>query len=214
MKKFLLSALVLGASTTMFGGPVACSGPVLIMSFNPGGCFAGPGLFTNFSVTPVTPPPGPVILVGSTVVGADVTLNINPSLNNPTGAEEDTLSFTVSGFGGGFVIGASSTNGGGTGTTTRQVVCTGAIDVVTGACTGTLLQDVTLGGSGSTGGPIPFLVPGFYASVNVWRDNLAPGNSVITGGSSDFLFAPEPGVFMLLGSGLCALALLRRKTRA
>jgi hypothetical protein len=142
-----------------------------------------------------------------------VTLNINPSLNNPVGAEEDILSFTVTGLSGGTIIGASSSNGGSPGTSVHQVVCAGSISS-TGVCTGTLLQDLTLGGTQTTNGPVPFLVPGTYTTVNVWRDNNAPGATVMTGGSSDFLFSPEPGVFMLLGSGLCALALLRRKIRA
>jgi hypothetical protein len=214
MKRLFLVALVLGVSTTIFGAAIPCAPPPAdVLSYNPDGCFAGPGSFSNFSVNLVAGAPGPVILVSSNVVGFDVTLNINPSLNNPAGAEEDMFSFTATGLGGSTIIGVSASNGGNPNTSVHQVVCTGAINLLTGACTGTVLQDITLAGTQTTGGPLPLLVPGSYTTVNVWRDNQAPGSSTMTGGSVDFLFSPEPGVFVLMGSGLCALALLRRKSR-
>jgi|SwirhisoilCB3_FD_contig_91_597656_length_1390_multi_2_in_0_out_0_1 hypothetical protein len=214
MKKLLLVALVLGVSTTIFGAATPCAPPPAdVLSYNPDGCIAGSGLFSNFAVNLVAGAPGPVILVSTVVAGLDVTLNINPSLNNPVGAEEDMFSFTVTALGGGTILGVSASNGGNPVTSVHQIVCTGAITLLTGACAGTVLQDITLAGTQTTNGPLPLLVPGSYTTVNVWRDNQAPGSSTMTGGSVDFLFSPEPGVFVLMGSGLCALALLRRKSR-
>ncbi len=214
MRKFIILGGLILSANAMFGAVACAPPPADVLTYNAsGGCFAGPGLFQNFAVSLVTGGGGPVVMVSATTVGTDVTLGLNPNLNNPSGVEEDIVSFTATGLFGALIYGASSSNGGNPVTTVHQIVCSGTITLATGACSGTVLQDITQSGGQTTGGPISFAGNVGYASVSVWRDASAPGNATMTGGTTDLLFGPEPGMLMLVGSGLCGLALLRRKNR-
>jgi hypothetical protein len=138
-----------------------------------------------------------------------VTFNINPNQGSSLNAQTSTLAFgvnTVSGAVG--ITGASSANGGSPPSTIRQVVCAGTINFATGACTGTLLQDVTDVGGTQT-------LTQYFAgqsAVNVWRQIVTPQGSTVTGASFDFAI-PEPLSIVLLGSGLLALGMIARRAR-
>jgi hypothetical protein len=171
-------------------------------------------LFTNFALTPgvgTFGSPGPMSIVEITVAGGNVSFDTNPNQGSSGGAQRDRFTFSVSGLEPGVtIIGASSQNGGSGATSIRQVVCSGAIDLDTGACTGFLYQDVT--NAGGTATPTT-LFAAAATSVNVWRDIVTPQGTTLTGTSFDFQSTPEPVAFVLMGSGLCALAMVRNRRK-
>jgi hypothetical protein len=149
-------------------------------------------------------------IVVVTVAGGNVSMDTNPNQGNSGGAQRNRFTFSVAGIdSSALIIGASSQNGGNATTSIRQVVCTGAIDLLTGTCSGTLLQDVTNVGGTAT----PTSSFSGVSSANVWRDIITPQGTTITGTSFDFQATPEPVAFVLMGTGLCALALVRSRRK-
>jgi len=212
MKKFILASLVAGLTSVAMAAPVPCAPIFDISTYNAGGgCIASNLLFNNFALAPYGTffgTSGPVSLVAVTVGSGNVLFDTNPNQGNSGGAQQTHLTFTVSGIDPSvLIIGASSANGGSPSTSIRQVVCAGTIDVTTGVCTGTTLQDVTNSGGGST----PTQLFTGFNSVSVWRDMITPQGTTLTGSSIDFQSTPEPVAFVMMGTGLCALALVRSR---
>ena len=209
MKKFMFVLMFVGLSSMAMAAVVPCVPIFNATSFNPDGCTAGNLLFSNFALTPDAASfgsSGPMSIVEITLAGGNVLFDTNPNQGTSGGIQRNRFTFTVAGTDPtALIIGASSQNGGSGSTSIRQVVCTGSIDLLTGDCSGTLLQDVTNAGGTIT----PTSSFAGVSSVNVWRDILTPQNTTITGTSFDFQATPEPLAFVLMGSGLCALALVR-----
>ena len=211
----MLATMTAGLSSLAMAAVVPCVPIFNATSYNPDGCVAGNLLFTNFSLTPDVSSfgsSGPMSIVAITIAGGNVSFDTNPNQGSSGGAQRNRLDFPVAGADPSvLIIGASSQNGGNASTSIHQVVCTGSIDLLTGTCSGTLLQDVTNAGGTAT----PTNSFAGVSSVNVWRDIITPQGTTITGTSFDFQATPEPVAFVLMGTGLCALALVphRRKTK-
>ena len=201
-----------GISSVAMAAVVPCA-PIDVLLLNPDGCTVNNLLFSNFALTSAPGSfgnTGPMYFAEITVAGGNVLFDLNPNQGTSAGAQRARFTFSVSGLDPAtLIIGASSQNGGSPSTSIRQVVCTGSIDLLTGTCSGTLLQDVT--NSGGTATPTSSFAG--VSSVNVWRDTITPQNTVITGASFDFQATPEPVAFVLMGTGLCALALVRSRRR-
>ena len=213
MKKLILTLIFAGFSSVGMAAVVPCTPILNALSFNPDGCSAGNLLFSNFGLTPAAGSfgtSGPMSFVDITIAGGNVLFDTNPNQGTTGGAQRSRFTFTVAGLDpSALIIGASSANGGSALTSIRQVVCTGSIDLLTGTCSGALLQDVTNAGGTAT----PTSSFAGVTSVNVWRDIVTPQNSTITGTSFDFQATPEPVAFVLMGTGLCALALVRSRRK-
>ncbi len=213
MKKLILASLFVGIAPVAFAAAVPCAPIFDASTYNVGGgCTAGNLLFNNFSLTPYGTffgTSGPVSIVAITVAAGNVSFDTNPNQGSNGGNQQAHLTFTVSGLDpSALIIGASNQNGGNGRTSIRQVVCATAITLATGFCTAPL-QDVTNAGGTAT----PTNSFAGVSSVNVWRDMITPQGTTITGTSFDFQATPEPVAFVLMGTGLCALALVRNRRK-
>lgn len=213
MKNFITALLFVGITSVVMAAP-ACIPVGDVTSLNPGGCTANGLLFQNFALTPALgsfPGAGPLAVLVITTANGNVLLDTNPNQGNTGGLQRLFFTFDVSTLDPfALIVGASTANGGSVGTSIRQVVCAGAITLTTGACGGTLLQDVTNAGGTAT----PNTAFAGVTSLSVWREMITPINTTITGASVDFQATPEPVAFALMGSGLCALALIQRRRKS
>lgn len=209
MKKYILASMFVGLTSVAMAVPV-CSGPTFdITSFTAGGgCTSGNLLFSNF-VYSGTNGSGPTTLTSIISGGGNILFNLQPNQGSTVTAQSSSLTFTVAGLDvSSLIIGTSSSNGGSASSTVRQVVCSGLIDAL-GNCTGTLFQDVT--NTAGTLTPTNSFAP--QGSVNVWRKVITPINTAVTGTTFDVQSTPEPVAFALMGSGLIALALFRKRRK-
>jgi hypothetical protein len=213
MKRLLLLFAVL--STLVVNAAPLCTPTANILNYNgTGGCEVSGMLFSSFVLgTSGAGTIGPQAVITIFESGGVVTFNQNPNQGSALNAQTSTLAFNISVVSGlPAIIGASSANGGTPASTIRQVVCAGTINFATGACTGTLLQDVTNAGGTFTA------TQAFAAqtAVNVWRQIVTPTGNTVTGASFDFQTSevPEPWSLMLVGSGLLGMGLARKRVVA
>ena len=213
MKKLILASMFAGISSVAMAAVVPCTPILNALSLNPDGCTINNLLFSNFALTSAAGSfgtTGPMSFVDITIADGTVLFDLNPNQGTSAGAQRARFTFSVAGLDPSvLILGASSANGGSPATSIRQVVCTGSIDLLTGTCSGTLLQDVTNAGGTAT----PTTSFAGVSSVNVWRDTITPQSTTITGASFDFQATPEPVAFVLMGTGLCALALVRSRRK-
>jgi hypothetical protein len=211
MKKIALLGLLAGIVPAAFADPNCVTIPPTqsnITNLNPG-CVQGGIDFTNFLITIIQAPvPNIAVTSLASFPGGDTQFVINPNLGEQFNADEKKLTFTVNALDG-FINGWSLTGGGSTNSTIREVLCAGTVDL-TGACVGTTVLDTTQTGNFNTG--IVPLAPTF-GTLSVFQDFKTPIGAALTGAGFDFQVSPEPGMLVLLGSGLCGLALLRRRAR-
>jgi len=178
--------MLLALSVTVIAAPLCTTGNILNNNNAGAGCDVINLHFSNFALTfggAGSQGPENVFQI-DTPTTWQVTFNMNNNQGVAANQQTQTLTFSLSGIAGTFIIGASSSNGGSASpnTTIRQVVCAGTIDVNTGACTGTLLQDVTNNGGTAT----PTQLFAGQSNVNVWRLSTTPAGATITGRVSIF----------------------------
>lgn len=208
MKKFfVLFSLV---SVSVLSAVPLCSGPTDVLSSG-FSCAIDGVVFSNFSVTAATPGVNPsMTLVTANVVDDVVNLSFNPSLSAPAGTSADIwFYFTVTGGINGIDLTTS-----GTGSTITEYACSSPL--VNNICPqGTQLATLTVG-SGETG--LAMFADGqFYDTVYIFKNILVEGGVTTRSELSSFtqsFHVPEPVAFVLMGSGLLAIGLVRRIRRS
>src|SRR6476646_1143249 len=189
--------------TVTGGGPVVCGD----ITFNN---------FQVFDAAPSTSTGSPFVLLSGTYDGSSATLAFNPNLNNASVNQDVHLLFNV--FSTSPIITIGLTNGGSTNSGIQERLCSGSIDPFSGVCSGgTQVASLTAAGGVTTTAVLT--VPS--TSLNVYKDIGHPAGGEMTGFSQTFTTAPvsavesgavpEPATFAMLGGGLLALALARRK---
>jgi hypothetical protein len=168
------------------------------------GCTFGSLTFSNFGAKNAGGVPTPaVFLNGISAPGGVTTLNFNPMLLNQNYYQDIYFWFVVTGPIGGIGL---QNNGGPTGLTgieEKACVTSASPD---GTCVGgNLLADISAGSNENA-----------QASFNSMTTYIWKDIGVLAGGhisSFNETFLPEPVSFVLLGTGLLGLGLVRRKVR-
>jgi len=206
---FLVAALGSAATLcTSFSGP-----QVINASFS---CSLGGLTFSNFLVIAAAGNLAPEVdLVSANTAGGAVNLNFNPNMSSATVNQDLYLFYTVTGG----VTSVGGTNAGAN-ATIQETVCMVAFDVNHMCAAGSQLANLTIFSSGTVSQPITTA----NTSVNIFKDVqvTAPGSlTSLTqsfgsngagGGSGGEV--PEPVSFILMGSGLVALSLLKKVRNA
>jgi len=205
---FLVAALGSAATLcTSFSGP-----QVVNATFS---CSLGGLTFSNFLVIAAAGQSPEVDLVSANIAGGSVNLNFNPNMSVPTGNQDLFLFYTVKG-------GVTSVGGANAGAnaTIQETVCMIAFDTNHLCAAGSQLANFTIFSSGTASQPISTA----NTSVNIFKDVqvTAPGSLTsftqsfgsngAGGGSGEQV--PEPVSFLLMGSGLVALSLLKKVRNA
>jgi len=203
----LLGATIASAATTC---PTLGSGPVTV---TPGySCEVNGLVFSNFTVIPATAGTAAnVTLVYASVVGDYVNLYFNPSLTASAGSSSDIwFYFTVSGGVNGIDLSVSGTNA-----TITEYACGSPVTAGNICPAGTELAKFTA----QSGGSAYAAFPGgeFAENVYIYKNILVQGGVTAPGELSSFsqsFHIPEPFTFVLMGSGLLAIGLVRRRSRS
>ena len=214
MRRLILFVLMLGLlGATTASAATTCptgSGDAVTVTASYS-CEVNGLVFSNFNVIAATPGTiASVTLVSATVVGDYVYLNFNPSLVASAGSSSDLwFYFTVSGGINGIDLTVSGTNA-----TITEYACSAPL--VANICpAGTELAKFTA----QSGNSISAAFPGgeFVENVYIYKNILVQGTSTAPGELSSFsqsFHIPEPFTFVLMGSGLLAIGLVRRRSRS
>jgi hypothetical protein len=206
----LVASLVLVGLAT--AAPITCTPPPPAQNvLDPGFTYTcGDLTFSEFSAIDAGGVPSPSIyLTGASwdPVTAIASLNFNPNLSGATGTQDVYFFLTVSGAS----IDQVGLAVGGVDATIIEILCGGAFDPITNACSAPLLPSNF----------VAFSDPGM---TTVWSSVFQPTNplyifkdiGVAQGGAlslftQSFHAVPEPFTFVLFGSGLLVLGVLRRR---
>jgi len=209
---FFLVATLGSAATlcTSFSGPQVING-----TFS---CSLGGLTFSNFLVVAAAGNMSPEVdLVSANTAGGTVNLNFNPNMSAATANQDLYLFYTVSGG----VTTVGGTNAGAN-ATIQETVCVVAFDANHICAAGSQLANFPIfstAGSNTTSVSVAA-----NTSVNIFKDiHVAPPGSLTSftqsygtngngGGSGGEV--PEPVSFLLMGSGLVALSLLKKVRNA
>ena len=209
--------LVLFAAVLMFS---AVAPAALLCTSNPGlpvvvttgpvssfECSMGGLTFSNFSAVAATatnPPTNTIVnLTAAQVVGPDVFLTFNPGL---TSNQDLYFYFTVTGPLAGVDLSLSGQNGYST-----EIVCSGAIAFDNNCVGGSAFQLARMANI-SGGNPVSSTFPQTNGG-SIYKDIMVQGTGELSSITQSFHTVPEPVTFLLIGTGLIGLGLLRRKAR-
>jgi len=221
---FLVAAMGSAASLcTSFAGPQN----VAVGDFS---CSLGGLTFSDFEVVSAAGNPAPEVdLVSAKVAGSWVYLVFNPNMSAPPGGSAQDLYFYYTVSGGVTAVGQYT---GGVNATVTEHVCDTAFDS-SNLCTGNeLVNMASFSGAGSN----VVVSPSFASTPNIYifKDIGVSPSSPNAGGGGLTSFAqsfnstgtsngggggaggevPEPVTFILMGSGLVGLSLLKRVRKA
>jgi hypothetical protein len=161
-------------------------------------------LFSNFSVVNAGNVPNPSMnLVSANSSGGYVNLNFNPSLAAQSGAVDVWFYFTVTGGINGIDLTVAGING-----SINDFAC--ATPFVSNVCESGDLASMIVFSGNSQAESFPNDV--FQSPVYIYKNILVQGPGELSSFTQSF-HIPEPISFVLIGSGLLALGLLRRKVK-
>ncbi len=207
---FFLAAALGSAATlcTSFSGP-----QVINATFS---CSLGGLTFSNFLVIAAAGNLSPEVdLVSANIAGGAVNLNFNPNMSAATAHQDLFLFYTVTGG----ITSVGGTNAGAN-ATIQETACVVAFDVNHICAAGSQLANFPIFSSGTASQAIVTA----NTSVNIFKDlQVTPPGSLSSftqsfgsngagGGSGGEV--PEPVSFILMGSGLVALSLLKKVRNA
>ena len=194
--------------------PMCTSGPTNLSTTMGFSCSLGGLTFSNFAVISAGGNPSPEVDVRISVdTSNDVTLAFNPNIANPSMTQDIWLFYQVSG-------GATSVTGSLTGVSAAisEHACTAAY--VNFACSGSSLGGFVIASGGTESGSLGLTgsAAWLFKDINV---RTGGGLTLFTqtfpgggGGGGTGGQVPEPVSFILMGSGLVALSLLRKVRKA
>jgi len=203
MSKLVLVVVV--ALLTSFGAVAApvCGGSQNVLSAGFTCEFDGL-LFSNFSVVNAGNVPNPSMnLVSANSNGGYVNLNFNPSLAAQSGAVDVWFYFTVTGGINGIDLTLAGING-----SLNDFAC--ATPFVNNVCQSGALASLVVFSGNSAAASFPNDV--FQSPVYIYKNILVQGPGELSSFTQSF-HIPEPISFVLIGSGLLGLGLLRRKIK-
>lgn len=181
---------------------VVTSGPVSAFECSMGGL-----TFSNFSAqaaTATTPPTQTIVnLTRAWIVDSDVFLMFNPGLSSN---QDLYFYFTVSGPLAGVDLSLSGANAFST-----EIICSGEIALNNNCVGGSEYQ---LARMANVAGADP--VTSSFAQTtggSIYKDIMVQSGGELSSITQSFHVVPEPVTFLLIGTGLVGLSLLRRKAR-
>ena len=169
--------------------------------------------FSNFTASNAGLVPNPIVnLTMVTIVGNTVNLTFNPGLDATNGREDIYFNFMVSGT----LLGVDLTNGGTGLTSIGETVCSAPL--VNNACPAgaTLLASFTAASQQTKAATfaapsqVSYVFKDIFATADTETGTVSNAGHLSSFTESFDTPVPEPITFMLIGSGLLALGLIRR----
>ncbi len=199
MKKLGNLVVVLLAACAIAGAAPLCTGlignNVLSGGFE---CSAGTLTFSNFSAVGTSN----IQLMQVQETPSVVYLTFNPNLIGPT---DIYFYMTVTG---GAIDGVDLINGGSSGTSIFERVCSSPIGIGNVCPQGTQIAEMTVSGGNSD----EVMFQGSYQTIYIYKDILVPGGAHLSSFTQSF-HIPEPMTFVLIGTGLLGLGLFGKRLR-
>jgi hypothetical protein len=207
MRKILVSIAIVLVCTVVAPAAPLCTTVtgqnVLLGNFS---CELGGLTFSNFSAVNAGGVPNPVVtlVTASDFAGGTAYLNFNPNLIAVSGPADLWFYFKITGG----LIGIDLSNAGGGSTSIQERVCTVGIGA-DNLCAqgGVQLANVT-----ANSGEMKDVYFDAVGEAFVWKDILATQPDGHISSFTQSFHIPEPVTFVLIGSGLLALGLVRRRT--
>lgn len=164
-------------------------------------CELGTLTFSNFQAVGATK----IDLMGATFNGSVVYLTFNPYMAPTQGPMDVYFYMTVSGA---WIDGVDLINGGSSGTSIFERVCSSPIGQGNICPENTQVAEMTASG----GNQAEVLFQGSYQTLYIYKDILVPENEHLSSFTQSF-HIPEPMTFVLIGTGLLGLGLFGKRLR-
>jgi hypothetical protein len=215
MKKFLMIALAVAATSSLAGAATLCTSPtVQNIDVNTPGfvCDLGPYEFSNFLWTDAALNGGGPVVITNAITGPNSVYSLVFAPNLGASVVEDLhLTFLVSSINGIASVyqTALSATGTGSGSHVEERGCTVPIPQLTGTCSGTSLYDYTAF-AGQTINLTPLAANVGVSTLYIFKNINSDPRGSLTSFTESFQ-APEPATMGMFGAALLGLGLFRRR---